>query len=127
MDRELKKLLLTAPQNLRVGVEDKSVSIIDIVSSSKMEHTSTYIRGRASTGLISTGITSCVISTGFITINHIHVRGCNSAYIGNTNVSGYSIISTSSSLYWGRTTKKTKEKILQQRVVCVKNKSRMAV
>ena len=54
-------------------MEGESISVIDISSSSKMEHTSTSERWGASTGVIYIGIRSGVISTGVITIHHIHV------------------------------------------------------
>ena len=63
-----------------------------------------------------------VISTGFIPIHHIRIGDNNGANSGNYDDSDNSIVSSSYSLYFGRTTKQTKEKILQQRVVCVKKK-----
>ena len=45
---ELENFLSPAAWTLRVGVEGKSIEIIDITSSSKMEHISTTGRGVAS-------------------------------------------------------------------------------
>ena len=75
-----------------------------------MEHISTTRRGGAST-------------TGAIPIYHICIGEGNN--VGSSNGSGNaddSIVASSSSSYWGRTTKRTKEDILQCRVVCVKSK-----
>ena len=44
MARELESFLLPADRTSRFGVEGKSIAIIDIASSSKMEHN--YITGR---------------------------------------------------------------------------------
>ena len=91
-------------------MQGKLIAIIDIASSSKIKHNYTDGRGGASTGVI--------------TIQHIRFgdgddNGAGSSKSGNANDL---IVLSSSSLYWGITTKKTKEDIPQQRVVCVKNK-----
>ena len=75
-----------------------------------MEHNSTTGRGGES-------------NTGPIPIHHIRFGYGND--IGSGNVADdddYSIILSSSSSYWGRTTKKMREDILQCRVVCVNSK-----
>ena len=91
-------------------MEGKLVEIIDIVSSSKMEHISTTGRGEAST-------------TGAIPVHHILVGEGDDVGRGNvTNDSDNFIVSSSYSLYWGRTTKQTKEEILHRHLVCVKSK-----
>ena len=69
-----------------------------------------------------TCIRSGIISTGVILIHPIRVGDGGGAYRGNANYSEDSIVSSSSLLYWRRTTKQTKEEILQRCVVCVKNK-----
>ena len=79
-----------------------------------MEHTPTDGRGWASTGVISTGI---------IAIHRICVGDGDSAASGNSGDADNSIASSSSSSYLGRPTKRTKEEILQQHVVCIKDKS----
>ena len=78
------------------------IAIIDIVLSSKMEHTFTSGRGGSSTGVISTGV---------ITIHHIHVGNGNGTGSGSGNADNAddSIFLSSSLLYWRRTTKQTKE------------------
>ena len=111
--RKLENLLSPAPQTLRVGVEGKLISIIDIASSPNMEHTSTAGRGGSSTGVIYTGV---------IPIHHTRVGDVDGAGSENADNSDDSTVSSSSLSYWGRTTKQTKEEILQQRVVCVNNK-----
>ena len=73
MARELENLLSHTTHTSRFGVEGESIQSIDIVLYSKMEHNSTSGRGGASTYVISTGVRSGVISTGVITIHHIHV------------------------------------------------------
>ena len=96
--------------------------IIDIASYLKIGHTSTArIRG-ASIGVISTGVRSVVISTVVIPIQHIHIGDGNGTDSGNANNADNYTVLSSSSLYWRRTTKQTKEYILRRRVVCVKNK-----
>ena len=122
LKRELKKLLSPAPQTSQVGVEGKLIAMIDIASSSNMEHTSTAGRVGASTGVSYIGVSSGVIYTGFITIHHINVVDGNVANSGNVNDADNSIVWSSSLSYWWRTTKQTKEEILQHRVVCVKKK-----
>ena len=74
------------------------IAIIDIASSSKMEYTSTAGRGRASTGVISTGVRSGVIPTGGITIHHIHVGGGDVSDSDNASNADDSIVSSSSLL-----------------------------
>ena len=78
-----------------------------------MEHNYTAGRGGASTGVIYTEV---------IPIHHIRVGDGDGAGSGNADNADNSIVSSPSSLYWGRTTKRTKEDILQLRVVCAKNK-----
>ena len=92
----------------------KTISIINIVSSSKMEHTSTSVIGGVSTGIIYIGV---------IPIYHTRVGDYDVAGKGNADDAENSIISSSSSSYWGRNTKRTKEEIVQRRAVCV-NKNR---
>ena len=94
--RELENLLLPAPQYSGFGVEGTAIAIIDITSSLKMEHTSTDGRGGAS---------KYVIPTGVIPIHHIRVGNGNGAGSRNDDDADDSIVSSSSSLYWGRTTK----------------------
>ena len=115
MARELDNILFPASQISQVGVEGKTIAIIDVAFSSKMEHTSTDGRWGASTGVIYTGV---------ISIHHICVGDGNGDGAGSSNVDDANnyIVSSSSLLYWGRTTKQTKEEIFQQCVVCVKNK-----
>ena len=80
----------------------------------KIEHTSTFRRGGASTGVIYIGV---------IPIHHIiWVFYGNGAGSGKSGDSDNSIVSSSSLSYRVRTTNFTKEDILQRRVVCVKNK-----
>ena len=111
--RELENILFPAHQNSRVGVEGELIAIIDNASSSKTEHTSTSGIGGASTGIISTGV---------ITIHHIHIGDGNGTSGGKTDNADDSIFSSSYFSYWGRTTKQTKEDILQRYVVCAKTK-----
>ena len=87
-----------------------------------MEHTSTTGIGGASKGVIITGVGYGVISKGVIPIRHICVSDEDGADSGNSNDADNTIISSLSLLYWGRTTKRTKEEILQRHVVCVKDK-----
>ena len=122
VEKELGNLFSPANKTLRVGVEGDFIAIIDIASSLKMEHTSTDGRRGASTDVISTSVRSGVISTEIIPIHHIFVGDGNDADIGKDNNAENYIFSSSSLSYWLSTTKRTKEKILQQRVVCVKNK-----
>ena len=103
-------------------MEGRFIAIIDIVSSSKKERNSTAGIGGASTGVISTVIRSSVISTGVIPIHHIRVGDGDGADSDNANNSDDAIVFSSSLSYWGRTNKQTKEEILLQCVVCVKNK-----
>ena len=103
-------------------MEGKSIAIVEIVSSSKMEHNSTDRRGGAPTAVISTGVRYGVISTGVILIHHICVGGGDGAISGNADDANYSIVSSSSLLYLRITINQTKEDILQRRVVCVKKK-----
>ena len=112
--RELENLLSPAARTLRVGVESKWIVIIDIAWSMKIEHTSTFGRGGASTGVIYIGV---------IPIHHIiWVFYGNGAGSGKSGDSDNSIVSSSSLSYRVRTTNFTKEDILQRRLVCVKNK-----
>ena len=113
VSRELENLLSPAPQTLRVRVEGESIAIIDIAFSSKMEHNSTAGREGSSTGVISTGV---------IPIHHIRAGDGNGNVRGNADDADNIIVSSSSSSYWGRTTKLKKEEILQKCVVCVKSK-----
>ena len=85
---------------------------------SQTEHTSTDGRG---------GEYTCIISTGVIPIHHIRVDDGDGAGSRNTDSENgddaeNSVLLSSSSSYWGRTTKLTKDEIPQQRVVCVKSK-----
>ena len=108
--RQLYNFLLPAARTSRFGVEGKSIAIIDISSSSKMEHISTTGRGGAST-------------TVAITIHPIRVGEGNE--VGKRKwiwQCWNPIVLSSSSLYWGLTNKQTKEEILQHCVVCVKRK-----
>ena len=110
VESELESFLLPAAWKLRVVVEGKSISIIDTVLSSKMEHISTSGKGGAST-------------TAAISIHHICVGEGNGVDSGNgAEYADDYIVSSSSLLYWGRKTKQMKGEILQCRVVCVKIK-----
>ena len=123
MARELENFLSHTTHTSRFGVEGESIQSIDIVLYSKMEHTSTSGRGGASTYVISTGVRSGVISTGFIKIHHICVGGGNCSDSGNAKNAEDSIVLSSSLSYWGMTTNRMKEEILQQHMVCVIKKS----
>ena len=107
---KLESLLLPADRTSRFGVEGRSIEIIDIALSSKMEHNSTTRRGGASI-------------TGDITIHHINDGDGNDAVRGNgADDAENSIVLSSSLFYWVHTTKITNEEILQRCVVCVKSK-----
>ena len=94
----------------RVGVLVKLIATTDVASSSKMTHISTTGRGR-------------VYFTGAITIHNICVgEGDDNARINRADNADNSIVSSSSSSYWGRTTNQTKEDILQRCVLCIKSK-----
>ena len=96
---------------LRVGLEGKSIAIIDIVFSLRMEYISTTGRGGEST-------------TADIPIHHIRVGEGDDVGSGNgSDDAANSIFLSSSSLYWGQTTKQTKEDIIRHRLVRVKIKS----
>ena len=60
-------------------------------------------------------------TTSAIPVHHIHVGEGDDIGSGNgADNDDNSIVFSFSSLYWGRTTKQTKEEILQHRVLCVK-------
>ena len=106
-------------------MEGETIEIIDIASSSNMEHTYKDGRGGAYTSVISTGVRSGVISTGIIFIHYIRVGDGNGACSVNADDADdddNSVVSSTSSSYWGRTTKRMKEEILQRNLMCVKNK-----
>ena len=108
--RKLESLLLPADRTSKFGVEGRSIAIINIASSSNMDHNSTTRRGGA-------------YKTGDINIHHINVGDGDDYVRGNgADNSDNSIVLSSSFLYWGHTTKITKEEILQRCVVCVKSK-----
>ena len=91
-------------------MEGKSIEIIDITSSSKMEHISTTGRGVAS-------------NKGAIPTHNIRVGEGDDVGSGNgADIYDNSILLSSSLFYLVRTTKQTREEILQHRVVCVKRK-----
>ena len=77
-------------------MEGESVAVIDIESSSKMEHNSTSERGGASTGIIFTGVRSGVISAGVIPVHHIRVGDGDGTDSGKANNSYDSIVLSSS-------------------------------
>ena len=95
-------------------MEDESIVIIDIALYFNMEHTSTAGRGGLSTGVIYKGI---------ILNHYICISDGNDSGSSNTDDAENSIVSFSSSYYWGITKKRTKEEIVQRHVVCVNNKS----
>ena len=78
-------------------MEGESIEIIDIASSSKIEHT-------PKSGIW--GVSIVVIYTGVIPIHHICVGDDDSVSSGNTDNADSSIVSSSSSSYWGITTKR---------------------
>ena len=80
------------------------IVVIDIASFSKTEQISTAERRGAST------------------VHCIHVGDGDVAGSGNADDADDPIVSSSSSSYWERTTKQKKKDILQQHMVCVKNK-----
>ena len=73
-------------------MEGTSVIIIDMASSSNMEHNSIAIRGGTSTGVISTGFRSCVISAVVIPIHHICVGDGRDADSSNANNAEHYIV-----------------------------------
>ena len=85
VSRELENLLSPADQTFQVGVEGKSIEIIYISLSLKMEHTSTTGRGGEYTGVIP--------------IHHICVGYGGGAGRGNTDDAENSIILSSSLSY----------------------------
>ena len=89
--RKLDNILLPAAWT------DKSIAVINIASSSRMEHISTTGKRRAST-------------TGNILFHHICVG--EGAYVGSgngANNANNSIVFSTSLLYWGKTTDKKKD------------------
>ena len=110
VEREPENLLSPAAWTLQVGVEGESIAIIDIELSSNMEYTSTAVRRGASTGVIP--------------IHHISVGDGDGAGSGNADNADNYIVSSSSSPYWSRTTKWTKEETVKWHVICANNKRR---